>query len=139
MAIKYFRQKRKIVINSVSEDKYIAKIQVESKVGFEQIAEMVEKKSTISRGDLLGVFAEMEEASIFMLENGHPVDLGFFGSYYPSIEAKVVDTPEEVTTKTITRFKAIFRPSKYLKERLKNVTFVLGDNKVREVHYKKKK
>ena len=87
----------------------------------------------------MGVFAEMEEAAIFLLENGHPLELGFFGSYYPVIEAKMVDTPEEVTTKTIKRFKVIFKPSKFLKERFKKVTFVLGDNKVREVYYKKKK
>ena len=139
MAIKYFRQKRKVAINSVTVEKFIAKIQIEPKAGFELLAEIVEKKSTVSRGDLLGVFAEMEEAAIFLLENGHPLELGFFGSYYPVIEAKMVDTPEEVTTKTIKRFKVIFKPSKFLKERFKKVTFVLGDNKVREVHYKKKK
>ena len=139
MAIKYFRQKRKVAINSITVEKFIAKIQIEPKAGFELLAEIVEKKSTVSRGDLLGVFAEMEEAAIFLLENGNPLELGFFGSYYPVIEAKMVDTPEEVTTKTIKRFKVIFKPSKFLKERFKKVTFVLGDNRVREVHYKKKK
>ena len=92
MAIKYFRQKRKVAINSVTVEKFIAKIQIEPKAGFELLAEIVEKKSTVSRGDLLGVFAEMEEAAIFLLENGHPLELGFFGSYYPVIEAKMVDT-----------------------------------------------
>jgi predicted histone-like DNA-binding protein len=139
MPIKYFRQKRKVAINSVIVEKFIAKIQVEPKAGFELLAEIVEKKSSISRGDLLGVFAELEEAAVFLLENGHPLELDFFGSYYPVIEAKMVDTPEEVTTKTIKRFKVIFKPSKFLKERFKKVTFVLGDNKVRGVFYKKKK
>ena len=92
-----------MAINSITVEKFIAKIQIEPKAGFELLAEIVEKKSTISRGDLLGVFAEMEEAAIFLLENGHPLELGFFGSYYPVIEAKMVDTPEEVTTKTIKR------------------------------------
>lgn len=139
MPIKYFRQKRRVAINSVIVEKYIAKMQVEEKADFELLADMVSNKSTISRGDLLGVFAEMEQAAIFLLENGHPLKLGFFGSYYPVIEAKMVDTPEEVTTKTITRFKIIFRPSKYLKKRFKKITFVLGDNKVREVFYKNRK
>ena len=139
MPIKYFRQKRKVAINSVIVEKFIAKIQVEPKAGFELLAEIVEKKSSISRGDLLGGFAELEEAAVFLLENGHPLELDFFGSYYPVIEAKMVDTPEEVTTKTIKRFKVIFKPSKFLKERFKKVTFVLGDNKVRGVFYKKKK
>ena len=137
MPIKYFRLRRKITKNSIPEYRYIAKIQVESKVGFEQLAEIIEKKSTVSRGDILGVLSELEEASFWMLENGHPVTLGLFGTYYPVIEATAVDTPEEVTIKTIKRFKMLFKPSKYLKKRFKEVKFVLGDNRVREVHYKK--
>ena len=139
MPIKYFRQKRKVAINSVSQDKYIAKIQVEAPVGFEDIAKMIEKSSTMSRGDLVGVFAQMEDIALSMALNGHPLHLGFFGNYYPSIEAEVVDTPEEVTIKTIKRFKLIYKPSVYMKKRLEKVKFVLGDNTVREVHYKNKK
>lgn len=137
MAIKYFKLKRKITTNSIPEDKYIAVIQQEARVGFEELAEMIEKKSTMSRGDILGVFAEMETTALWMLENGHPLILRLFGSYFPAIEATAVDTPEEVTVKTIKRFKCIYKPSVYMKKRFKKVEFVLGDNKVREVHYKK--
>ena len=139
MAIKYFRQKRKIAINSVAQDRYIAKIQREVPVGFEDLAEMIEKRSTLTRGDLLGVFAEMEDIASEMFEQGHPLKLGYFGNFYPTIVAESVETPEEVTTKTIKRFKLIYKPSVYMKKRLEKVKFVLGDNTVREVHYKNKK
>ena len=137
MAIKYFRQKRKIFSHGKLQDKYIAKIQIEAPIGFEQLSEMIEKKSTMSRGDIMGVLSELEQSSFTVLENGHPLTLGLFGTYYPTIEATAVDTPEEVTIKTIKRFKMLFKPSKYLKKRFKEVKFVLGDNRVREVHYKK--
>ena len=45
MPIKYFIQKRKIVKNSVAYTKYIPVMQLEAVVGFEQIAEMVEKSN----------------------------------------------------------------------------------------------
>lgn len=138
MAIKFFKQKRKIVINSVVFEKYLPIMQHETEVGFEEMAQMIEKNSTMSRGDILGVLAELETASIFMLENGHTVRLGLLGAFYPTIEVKSADSPEKVTRKLIKRFKILFKPSKYLKTRFKKVEFVLGDNKVKEVNYKKK-
>ncbi len=111
---------------------------LEDTVGFEELAEMIEKKSTMSRGDILGVLAELEVTSFFMLEKGHPVKLGILGTFYPSIETKSVDSPEKVTSKLIKRFKVIFKPSKYLKNRFKNVEFVLEDNVAREAKNKNK-
>lgn len=138
MAIKYFKLKRKIVINSTVEERYVPQMQVESPVGFEQIAEMIEKSSTVARGDILGVLAQLETNSFFMLENGHPVNLGLLGTFYPTIETESTDSAEGVTTKLIKRFKILFKPSSYLKNRLKKVSFVLGDNKVREVKSRKR-
>ena len=139
MAIKFFKSSRFVNINGVSHKKYIAKTQTETNIGLDMMAEMIEKKSTVSRGDIMAVLSELESSTCFMLENGHPVTLGILGTFYPSVEVMAVDTPEEVTVKTILRFKTIFKPSKYLKKRFKNVEFVLGDNKVREVNYKKNK
>jgi len=139
MPIKYFKFKRKIFLNGELQEKYLPKIQIETPIGFEQMAEMIEKKSTVSRGDIMGVLSELEVTSCWMLENGNPVTLGIFGTFYPSIEAMTVDSPEKVTSKLIKRFRVIFKPSAYFKKRFKDVEFVLGDNKVREVNYKKSK
>ena len=138
MPIQFFKLKRKIIVNSVAYERYVPKMQVETIVGFEKIAEMIEKKSSMSRGDILGVLAELEESTFWLLENGHPVNLGLLGTFYPSITVKSVDSPEKITSKLITRFRILFKPSKYFKKRLKNVEFVLGDSEVRGVNYKKK-
>ena len=137
MSVKYHKQKRIIVVNSVNEERYIPKMQLESPVGFEQIAEMIEKKSTMSRGDIMGVLAELEVTTCYMLENGHPVTLGLMGTFYPAIETESALKPEDVTSRLIKRFKILFKPSTYLKRRLKHVGFVLGDNTVREVKSRK--
>ena len=137
MSIKYHKQKRIIVVNSINEERFVPKMQLEAPVGFEQIAEMIEKKSTMSRGDIMGVLAELEVTSCFMLENGHPVTLGLMGTFYPTIETESALRAEDVSSKLIKRFKILFKPSTYLKKRFKHVGFVLGDNNIREVKPRK--
>ena len=112
-------------------------MQVEAPVGFEQIAEMIQQKSTMSRGDIMGVLAELEVTTCYMLENGHPVTLGLMGTFYPAIETESALKPEDVTSRLIKRFKILFKPSTYLKKRFKHVGFVLGDNNIREVKPRK--
>ncbi len=137
MAMKYFKFKTKVSVNSVSVDKYVARMQVETKIDLEKIAEIIEKKSTVSKGDIMAVLSELESTAAWLLEEGHPITLGILGTFYPTLEATAMDTPEEVTNDTIKRFSCIFKPSKFLKKRFKEVDFVLGDNKVIEVKYKK--
>ena len=138
MSIKFFKYKRNVFLNKELQEKYMPKMQIETIADFEMIAQMIEKKSSMSRGDILGVLAELETTILWMLENGHPVSLGLLGTFYPAIEVQMVDSPELVTRNLIKRFKIIFKPSKFFKERFRNVEFVLGDNKVRGVNYKKK-
>ena len=138
MSIKFFKYKRNVFLNKELQEKYMPKMQIETIADFEMIAQMIEKKSSMSRGDILGVLAELETTILWMLENGHPVSLGLLGTFYPAIEVQMVDSPQEVTRNLIKRFKIIFKPSKYFKKRLKNVEFVLGDSEVRGVNYKKK-
>jgi predicted histone-like DNA-binding protein len=137
MAIKFFKYKRNVFLNKELQEKYMPKMQIETIADFEMIAQMIEKKSSMSRGDILGVLAELETTILWMLENGHPVSLGLLGTFYPGIEVKMVDSPQEVTRNLIKRFKIIFKPSKYFKKRLKNIEFVLGDSEVKTVNYKK--
>ena len=137
MPVKYHKQKRKIVVNSTIEERFVPKMQLEAPVDFEQIAEMIEKKSTMSRGDIMGVLAELEITTCFMLENGHPVTLGLMGTFYPTIETESALRAEDVSSRLIKRLKILFKPSAYLKKRLKNVGFVLGDSNVREVRPRK--
>ena len=138
MSIKFFKYKRNVFLNKELQEKYMPKMQIETVADFEMIAQMIEKKSSMSRGDILGVLAELETTILWMLENGHPVSLGLLGTFYPAIEVQMVDSPEKVTRNLIKRFKIIFKPSKFFKERFRKVEFVLGDSEVRGVNYKKK-
>ena len=110
----------------------------EKVIKMDKIAEIVEKNSGMTKGDLINVFYQMlDVAEIFLLEE-HKVDFLPLGSLTPSINAIACDNPEDVTSQTIKRYYPIFKPSKYLKKKFKEAVFHLGDNKVREVRYKKK-
>ena len=133
MSIKCFKQKREVPINGVPQEKYVARMQVGEKIDFERIAEMIEKRSTVSNSDILAVLSELETVMCWVMEEGHPVTLGLLGTFYPSMTAKACDNPKDVTKDTITKFKCIFKPSKYLKKKFKEVEFVLDDNEVHTV------
>ena len=138
MAIRFFRFKRKINNNGIVVEKYMANMQKETTIDFEKMSEMIEKKSSMSRGDIMGILMEVETVSADMLLLGHTIELGALGTLVPSMQATACDNPEDVTSQTIKRFHPIFKPSKYLKKKFKEAVFHLGDNKVREVRYKKK-
>lgn len=127
MAIKFFKFKRIVNVNGESKVKYVARIQLQPVVGFDQIAELVERKSTMSRGDILGVLAEIETAVLWMVENGHPVKLNLLGSYFPSIEAEAVDSPEEVTASTIESIAISFLPDIEARNDMKTVSISIDD------------
>lgn len=133
MSIKCFKQKREVPINGVPQEKYVARMQVGEKIDFERISEMIAEKSTVSKGDILAVLSELETVMCWVMEEGHPVTLGLLGTFYPSMTAKACDNPKDVTKDTITKFKCIFKPSKYLKKKFKEVEFVLDDNQVHTV------
>ena len=137
MSIKCFKQKREVPINGVPQEKYVARMQVGEKIDFERIAEMIEKRSTVSNSDILAVLSELETVMCWVMEEGHPVTLGLLGTFYPSMTAKACDNPKDVTKDTITKFKCIFKPSKYLKKKFKEVEFVLDDNEVHTVKSEK--
>ena len=137
MAIKYFKQKRIIPVNGSLEERYVARIRIETVVDNEKIAELIEKNSSLSRGDIMSTLMELQTVLAWMLEEGHPVRLKGFGTFYPAAESKSVKNPNEITEKSFTRFRCLFKPDGYLKTRFRHVKYSLIDNEVREVMVRK--
>lgn len=134
----YFKKKIKVNINGVTVDKYVAYMHRGEIVTVDKIAEMVEKNSALTRGDLISGFYQMLDIAVFMLTTGHRVNLDPLGSLYPGFNAKACDTPEEVTADTITRFYPLFKASPELKSKFSEASFHLRDDIVVEVKYKRK-
>lgn len=139
MPIRFFRKKIKVNVNGETVNKYIASLERGEVITIDKVAEMVQGKSSLSRGDLKNSFTQMLDVVIFMITCGHKVSLGDLGSLYPGFNAKACDTPEEVTADTVTRFYALFKPSVEFTKRMSKVEFHLRDDIVVEVKYRKKK
>ncbi|MDD4002513.1 MAG: hypothetical protein WCS10_08040 [Bacteroidales bacterium] len=139
MIIGFFRKKIKVNINGETLDKYVAYMDRGETVTVDIIADMVQENSALTRGDLISGFYQMLDVAVFMLTTGHRVNLDPLGSFYPGFNAKACDTPEQVTSDTITRFYALFKASPKFKDRLSKVHFHLRDDIVVEVKYKRKK
>ncbi|MDD2287371.1 MAG: hypothetical protein PHV83_03305 [Bacteroidales bacterium] len=138
MGINYYKQKRKVAINGEIKEKYVAKLKLSEPLDEEGLADIVTNMSTMSRADIIGVLTSLETAIIWAWEIGHPVHLQALGNFRPSIEAEAKDTAEEVTARTIKKFKIIYNPSKYLKKKFPRVEFIYS-GEIKTPNYKKEK
>lgn len=138
MGIKFYKQKRKVAINGEIKEKYVAKLDLMQPMDQEDIAEKINEMSTMSRGDIIGVLTSLETVIIWAWENGHPVHLKALGNFRPSIEAEAQDNPQEVTSRTIKRFKINYVPSKFLKDKFKDIKFC-SSGEIKTPKYRGKK
>ena len=132
MSVGYEIFKRKIVTNSTSEEKYVARLKKGTEIKIDEVARLISYRSTMSIGDITGVVAELEEVVALLLTTGHAVSLGRLGKFVPTINAESQDSPDKVRADTIRRFKCYFRPSKYLREKFKEVKYRLVSKEIRE-------
>lgn len=138
MPIGFSKLKRKVAINGEIKEKFVAKLDILEPVDEEMIADQINEMSTMSRGDIIGVLTSLETVIIWAWENGHPVHLRALGNFRPSIEAEAKDTAEEVTARTIKKFKIIYNPSKYLKKKFPRVEFIYS-GEIKTPNYKREK
>ncbi len=130
MSIPIIRKYQKVTRNGVSEEKYIAKVYLQNVVSLEDLAELVNESSTISKGDFIAAMTECAHQVGILLGEGHPVDLGDLGRLYPAIDAKSCDTVEEVTPKSVKNIDILFRANKNLKEKIRKKGTHLHTNEV---------
>lgn len=129
--MRYTKYKRKVNKNGETQEKYMAKLVLESPVTLEAMAKKIEKQTAATEADVLLVLKALEKNISESLTQGHSVKLGILGSFYPTINAKTVDKSDDVLLKTIKRVSCIFRPSKELRIELGNASLKAVDNEIR--------
>lgn len=120
MSIPIIRKLQNIVINGVSKKKYVAKVYLQNTVTLEDLAELVNESSTLSKGDFIAAMTECAYQVGILLGEGYPVDLGDLGRLYPTIDAKSCDTAKDVNPKSVKNIDVRFRPGKELREKVKS-------------------
>ena len=80
----------------------------------DDMARLIEKRTTVSRADILAVLAALSETAAEALEGGRIVRLGDLGSLRPTLSAKASDTREAFDARTV-RLAARFKPGRAIR------------------------
>ena len=88
------------------------------RVGFNEIAKIIEKRSTLTDVDIIGVFTALRSLIPELLCENKTVHLEGLGTYRLHAKVTTSDSEEEVTSKNIKEFRLSFKPDTGMKEML---------------------
>lgn len=103
--------------------KYYATIVRDDKIDFRDLLTEIEELNVVHPGVFLAVMEAFLGKINYHLINGRAVELGQLGSFYPSISSTSAESEDEISRKSIRKFKVNYRPSRLLKQRLGLVKF----------------
>lgn len=118
--ISFIKIKKRIAVGTTPGIKFMARIFREKPVDLKIIADRIAATSTMSKGDIMGVFQQFETVLAWYITEGIPIKLGILGTFTPGIQATACNTLEEVTENTIKRKYIIYKPSVELKKMLED-------------------
>ncbi|MBR3939174.1 MAG: HU family DNA-binding protein [Bacteroidales bacterium] len=130
MAIGYIKKRQKLVSKGTVSEAYLAKVSYGNYVNSELLAAEVSKRSSVSAATVMLVLREVEECMSGHLAAGDVVKLDSIGTFAPTITAKAQDSPKKVNQFSITKTGVLFRPTKRLKDVIKDAGVKLVDKKV---------
>jgi len=108
---------------------YCATIAPKETLTIRDFAIWSEKKGTATESDILAVFYDQINYIETFCPKGHTIDFSDLGTYFPSMFSKAVDSPKEVTPKTIKGVKFRYRLSKRLKKAAQSIVFKKASKK----------
>lgn len=132
MAIGYLKKKQKINANGTSKEVYLAKVCYANYIDINILADDVSKMCSASPADVLMHVRALEDCISRRIAMGDVVKLDSLGTFYPSITATAMDSPEKVNNASIKRLGVLFRPSERFKEVVNKAGVKLVDKRVFE-------
>lgn len=98
---------------------YFPQVAPTTPIGLNDVAEQIEKQSTVSLADIKGVLDALQEVVLEAMADGHSVRLGDLGSF--SLTCTTThgeDDPKLVTTKQVKKLHVRFTPSAAMQQKL---------------------
>ena len=106
---------------------YVTRAVTYSRIASDALLARAAANSGIRRGVIYAAMdAVMNEFQNFVL-NGHTVELPLIGAFGFGVNAKISDTREDAGAAKVYRKKLIYKPSKDLKDMVKNVQMASND------------
>ena len=103
---------------------YYAQVQSRGTVTLDTIARRIQQTCTVTRADILGALAALEQNICESLANGEITRLSELGSLQMIIRSKGAKTEKEYSTDLISRVYPLFRPGQGLQDMLTTLTYV---------------
>lgn len=105
--------------------KFYAQAQAKGTANLEELAEKISYSTTMTRGDVKGVLAALEDEISERLLNGEIIQLGDVGTFRVTLQSKGAVSAEDFYASNITRANVAFRASNRLKAQLASANFQL--------------
>lgn len=105
--------------------KFYAQAQAKGTANLEELAEKISYSSSMTRSDVKGVLAALEDEIAERLLNGEIVQLGDVGTFRVTLQSTGTDTQEEFNAANIKRANIAFRASNRLKASLAKANYML--------------
>ena len=109
--INYSVSLRKKPGDDVAAPKAYAQAQSKGTTDIEELSEKISQATTMTRGDVKGVLASLEDEIIDRLLNGEIVKLGDLGTFRVSLQSTGAESMEAFTAANIKKANVVFRPS----------------------------
>ncbi len=105
------------------EKKYYAQIVNGKEVTVDDMAKSIEKFSSLSEADILGVIRALENIIQEELSEGKIIRLDKLGNLYPKISSNGEESAKKVTSKSIKNIGVNYRPGKRIISSMKEAGF----------------
>lgn len=103
----------------LDKKQYFPQVAPTTPIGLNDVAEQIEKQSTVSLADIKGVLDALQEVVLEAVADGYSVRLGDLGSFRPTISAvKSREKLEDVSADDIKAVRVRFTPAPALTRRL---------------------
>ncbi len=123
MAVHFKMVPKKNIMVTPTEIKYYPCAVSQGKVDLNTLANKVASQSTMSKADCYGVIVGLTQVIADELADGNIVEIDSLGSLKLTLQGTPADSDAELGKANITKINVVYRPSKELKEKLKETTF----------------
>jgi predicted histone-like DNA-binding protein len=124
MAIKYtVAQRAEAGVKGGGNPKYYAMAGSRELVGFEELAQQMEKRTSATGADAMLIFYNLASLIPELIKEGKSIKHDGIGIISGTLVAEGKDTPEDVTSQSIKGIKLHFLPDVKMKKKLKDCEF----------------
>lgn len=133
MALRFTKEE---IVLHYKDDKptaYKLKLVKEQPLKYKQLCRNIAVSTGIRKGEVEDVIDGLIIQMVQMMDMGHPVQLGDFGTFKPSVITKCEYEKNDLSIKNVLRRKILFYPGEAFKEMLKDInlstTNISGEDK----------